>query len=44
MMMNQQIIEIFDTLCENFGVVIDWTSNNVLPQLQILVKNSLHNL
>lgn len=38
MMMNQQIIEIFDTLCEKFGVVIDWTSNNVLPQLQILVK------
>lgn len=38
MMMNQQIIEIFDTLCKKFGVVIDWTSNNVLPQLQILVK------
>lgn len=38
MMMNQQIIEIFDTLCEKFGVAIDWTSNNVLPQLQILVK------
>lgn len=40
MMMNQQIIEIFDTLCEKFGVVIDWTSNNVLPQLQILVKKN----
>lgn len=38
MMMNQQIIEIFDTLCEKFGVAIDWASNNVLPQLQILVK------
>ena len=38
MIINQQIIEIFNTLCEKFGVVIDWTSNNVLPQLQILVK------
>lgn len=26
-MMNQQIIETFDTLCEKIGVVIDWTSN-----------------
>lgn len=38
MTMSQQIIEIFDTLCEKFGVVIDWTSNNILPQLQILIK------
>lgn len=31
-----QIISVVDALCEKFGIVIDWTSQNIMPMLQAL--------
>ena len=35
-MNSEEIIKVIDELCKKFGVVIDWTSQNVLPYLQEL--------
>ena len=34
--MSKEVINILDALCEKFGIVIDWTSANVIPYLQEL--------
>lgn len=36
MTISGEIIKVLDALCEKFGMVIDWTSQNVLPYLQQL--------
>ena len=36
MTVSKQIIEVLDALCQKFGIVIDWTSANVLPYLETL--------
>lgn len=36
MEVSQQIIEVLDYLCKKLGIVIDWSSDNVLPYLQNL--------
>ena len=33
MTFSDQFIQILDTLCAKFGIVIDWTSQNVMPYL-----------
>ena len=35
--MSAQIIEVLNDLCSKFGIVIDWSTENVLPYLQNLV-------
>ena len=37
MSFSSQFIEVLDALCEKFGIVIDWTSQNVMPYLTDLV-------
>ena len=34
--MSDEIIKILDDLGERFGLAIDWTSANVIPQLEVL--------
>lgn len=34
--MSEQIISVIDALCRKFGIVVDWTAENVLPYLQEL--------
>lgn len=36
MTVSEQIIQVLDALCEKFGLVIDWTSANVMPYLTTL--------
>ena len=36
MNVSDQIIQVLDALCEKFGLVIDWTSENVVPYLSTL--------
>lgn len=36
MTVSEQIIQVLDTLCEKFGLAIDWTSENVVPYLTTL--------
>ena len=33
MTFNDQFIQILDVLCAKFGIVVDWTSQNVMPYL-----------
>ena len=35
---SNQIIDVINALCEKFGVAIDWTSQNVMPYMQELMK------
>lgn len=37
MVVSDQIIQVLDALCEKFGVVIDWTSANIIPYLTTLM-------
>lgn len=36
MNVSEQIIEVIDSLCEKFGIAIDWTANNVIPYIETL--------
>ena len=36
MTVSNQIIQVLDALCEKFGIVVDWTATNVMPQLEVL--------
>lgn len=36
MNVSERIINVLDALCKKFGIVIDWTSNNVLPYIEQL--------
>lgn len=36
MTVSEQIIQVIDALCEKFGIVINWTSENVIPYLEVL--------
>lgn len=38
MTVSKQIIEVLDALCNKFGVVIDWTSQNVIPYVEMLMR------
>lgn len=37
MTVSEQIIQVLDTLCEKFGLVIDWTGENVIPHITTLL-------
>jgi len=36
--MSSEVIKILDDLCARFGIAIDWTSENVIPQLEIIAE------
>lgn len=36
--MSSEVIKILDELCARFGIAIDWTSENVIPQLEIIAE------
>lgn len=39
---SNQIIEVLNALCEKFGIVIDWTGQNVMPYVQELIKKAVN--
>lgn len=38
MTVSEQIIQVINALCEKFGIAINWTSENVIPYLEVLCK------
>ena len=38
MKVSNQIIEVLEYLCQKFGIVIDWTSESILPYLEQLCE------
>lgn len=38
MNVSDQIIAVINTLCEKFGIAIDWTSENIVPYVEQLCK------
>ena len=38
MTISEQIIKVLDALCAKFGIAINWTSENVIPCLEVLCK------
>lgn len=38
MEISNQVIQILDALCNKIGIAVDWTSDNVIPYLQILMQ------
>ena len=39
---SNQIIDVLNALCEKFGIAIDWTSQNVMPYIQELMKKAVN--
>lgn len=35
--MSNEIISVINALCDKLGIAVDWTSENVMPQVQYLV-------
>lgn len=42
MQASDQIIQVLDALCEKFGIVINWTGENVVPYLQELMEKMVN--
>ena len=40
--MSDEIIKVLDALSDKLGVAVDWTSENVLPQLETLGDKAVH--
>lgn len=38
MTVSEQIVQVIDALCEKFGIVIDWTGENIIPYIEILCR------
>jgi hypothetical protein len=38
MTVSEQIIQVINALCEKFGIAINWTSENVLPYVELLCR------
>lgn len=38
MTVSDQIIQVLDALCAKFNIVVDWTSSNVIPYIEILCQ------
>lgn len=38
MTVSEQIIQVIDALCEKFGIAINWTSENVIPYIEVLCR------
>ena len=36
MTVSEQIIQVIDDLCEKFGIAVNWTSENVIPYIELL--------
>ena len=37
--MSEEIIKVLDELGKRFGIVIDWSNQNIMPYLQELLKS-----
>ena len=42
MSLSTEVIKILDDICKRFGIVIDWTSANVIPYLEQLVTKYIN--
>lgn len=42
MTVSEQIISVINILCEKFGIVIDWTTENAVPYLEILFSKLIN--
>lgn len=40
--MAEQVIKILNELCSKFGIVVDWTAENVLPYVQTLMNKYIN--
>ena len=40
--MSEEIIKILDALTNKFGIVIDWTSENIIPYMQQLFEKYIN--
>lgn len=40
--MSNEIIDILDKLGEQFGIAIDWTSENVMPYVEIIFQKAVN--
>lgn len=39
---SSEVINIIEVLCQKFGIVIDWTSETIMPQIEKLCKNFIN--
>lgn len=37
--MSDEIIKVLDTICDKFGIAIDWTSMNIMPHVEQLCEH-----
>ena len=36
--MSDEIIKVLDAICEKLGIAVDWTSENIMPYLEIIAE------
>lgn len=42
MSISTEVINIIEVLCQKFGIVIDWISETIMPQIEKLCKNFIN--
>lgn len=42
MTVSNQIVEVINTLCDKFGIAIDWGQKNILPYIQDLMSRYIN--
>lgn len=40
--MGDEVVKILNALCEKFGIAIDWSSQNIIPYIQLLSKRCVN--
>lgn len=40
--MGDEVIKILNALCEKFGIAMDWSSQNIVPYIQLLSKRCVN--
>lgn len=40
--MGDEVVKVLNALCEKFGIAIDWSSQNIIPYIQLLSKRCVN--
>ena len=40
--MGDEVVKVLNALCEKFGIAMDWSSQNIVPYIQLLSKRCIN--
>lgn len=40
--MGDEVVKILNALCDKFGIAMDWSSQNIVPYIQLISKRCIN--